>query len=442
MTNFARIFLATKRTIIKAKNTISQFYNLGIFPMQYLISTKKQPINGTITLDGSKSISNRALIIRALCDSNFDIAQLSTSDDTKAMLGALTQQKTTIDVGAAGTTMRFLTAYFALQKGEWLLTGSERMKQRPIGVLVEALQQLGASIEYVESSGCPPLKIIGKALEGRKVSMSAGVSSQYLSALLMIAPVLKNGLQLALIGDLVSKPYLMMTLRLMEYFGVQHEWLGNRIAIAPQHYNSKNFVVESDWSAASYPYALVALSESADLYLNGLQPNSLQGDSVLPEIMAHFGVKTSFTDKGIHLSKQGDVCTHFDYDFIACPDLAQTIAVVCAGLQVSARFTGLQTLSIKETDRTAALRIELAKFGVDFYQKGDAWILKPKAGKTATLPIVKTYHDHRMAMAFAPLALRYGELIIDNPMVVTKSYPNYWEDMASLGQVYQTVPTL
>ncbi len=404
---------------------------------RYLVNKDNANLEGTIPLDGSKSISNRVLIIQALCNKSFTISNLSTSDDTKAMQKALEQKNSVIDVGAAGTTMRFLTAYCATQTGEWILTGSERMKQRPIGVLVDALRALGANISYLENEGCPPLKIVGCPLVKHEVTINAGVSSQYISALLMIAPCLENGLTLHLQGKLVSRPYIEMTLRMMHFFGIHHNFEGNTIRIEPQTYVAKDFMVEADWSAASYWYAMAALSETVNLTLTGLFEDSLQGDSILAEMMKLLGINTSFTNKKINLSKIKASVSSFNYDFVKCPDLAQTLATTCAGLGISAHFDGLITLSIKETDRTAALQNELNKFGVLFTGSGNKWSLSPaqKEFKTlSTVPQIATYHDHRMAMAFAPLAqcLPNG-IIIENPMVVTKSYPRFWEDLTSVG---------
>ncbi len=405
--------------------------------MNYTISIANDVLSGEVTLDGSKSISNRVLVIQALTEGDFEIKGLSTSDDTNALLAALKSKEPLKDVGAAGTTMRFLTAYYALQKGEWILTGSERMKQRPIGILVDALGHLGADIQYLEGEGCPPLKIQGGTLKGGKVRMSAGVSSQYLSALLMIAPVLKEGLVLELEGQLVSRPYLMMTLNVMHYFGIEYSFEGNIITIAPQAYIARNFVVEADWSAASYYYGMAVLSSTANIYLKGLHKESLQGDRVLVEMMETLGIKSEFTEEGVRLSKAGELPQTFQYNFMECPDLAQTLAVACAGARIPAIFDGLITLSIKETDRTAALRDELAKFGVVFQGEGDHWEMTVEqanfeAKKRIT---IATYHDHRMAMAFAALALKYkGGLIIENAMVVTKSYGNFWEDLKQVGE--------
>lgn len=406
--------------------------------MNYLLQSTTQTLSGEIHLDGSKSISNRALIIRALCPNNFDIHHLSTSDDTKALLAGLETSGETIDVGAAGTTMRFLTALCACTPDKTtLLTGSARMKQRPIGILVDALKKLGADISYPENEGYPPLLIKGKKLAGGPLEMEAGVSSQYLSAMLMIAPTLEKGLQLTLVGDLVSRPYLEMTLKLMERFGVKHNWTNNTISIAPQTYQANDFTVEADWSAASYHYALAALADGANIRLNGLFEDSLQGDSALAEMMKPLGIISTFGDGFVDLEKKAATTDFFDYNFLECPDLAQTLAVICAGLKINARFTGLQTLAIKETDRTAALQTELAKINTHFSEENNGWNLVATDKFTRKTPTIATYHDHRMAMAFAPLAMvLLNGVSIEDPMVVTKSYGQFYEDLKSLGIHY------
>ncbi|MGB1206621.1 MAG: 3-phosphoshikimate 1-carboxyvinyltransferase [Chitinophagales bacterium] len=400
------------------------------------LTKNDENIQGQISLDGSKSISNRVLIIRALCSKEFDIKGLSTSDDTKAMQQALAEEKAVVDVGAAGTTMRFLTAFFATRPNtEVILTGSERMKQRPIGVLVDALRMLGADISYLENENCPPLHIKGKQLEGGEIEIDASVSSQYLSALLMIAPTLKQGLRLRLVGEMVSKPYLEMTLRIMQYFRITHEWHENVIFIAPQKYQAQDYVVEADWSAASYYYAMAAYSKNLDISLKGLYAQRIQGDSVLDTLMQQFGIETTYLDDGIRLQKnEKSLPTYFEYDFVECPDIAQTLAVVCAGLKINATFRGLSTLSIKETDRTAALQTELAKYDCRFFGEKDAWHLESQNFNNNNIKSIATYHDHRMAMSFAPLAMQLKQgLMIENPSVVSKSYPNFWQDIQQLG---------
>ncbi|MEO1515987.1 MAG: 3-phosphoshikimate 1-carboxyvinyltransferase [Bacteroidota bacterium] len=405
----------------------------------YRLSKPDRKIEGVLTLNGSKSISNRALIIQALAGDTRPIDRLSSSKDTVTMQALLAELKdgAVLDTGAAGTTFRFLTAYLSMQPGSQTLTGSERMKKRPIGVLVDALRQLGAQIDYLGEEGYPPLQI-GEAQVGgaSELHISAGVSSQYISALLMIAPHLPKGLSLHLEGKIVSRPYIEMTLQLMKYFGVQHQWDGQVIRIDPQQYSFRDFTVEADWSAASYFYALAAFSDQVDLRLNGLFEDSLQGDAVLSEMMEQFGVQTRFDDQGIHLSRSStSLPDAFEWDFIRCPDIAQTLAVVCAGLGIEGVFTGLETLRIKETDRIDALQKELAKVQAGFDKldrEGDKEYFHTRGKAQVNQPVFATYEDHRMAMAFAPLAM-WGPISVDEPMVVTKSYPAFWEDLEQLG---------
>ena len=335
----------------------------------YLVNGPQQSVSGIIDLAGSKSISNRALIIQALTKDPFEIKRLANANDTVLLQRLLESDGATKDAGPAGTTFRFLTAYLSLQPGTQVLTGSERMKKRPIGVLVDALRILGANIDYLEQPGYPPLRIGEPKQFGahRQLSISAGTSSQYISALLMIAPVLPNGLELHLDGKIVSRPYIEMTLALMGHFGVEHSWEDKVIRIEPQEYKARPFTVEADWSAASYYYSIAAIAEEADLLVKGLFRDSVQGDAILSEMMEHFGVQTTFNDHGIRLTKVSiGPIGPFEWDFLRCPDLAQTVAVICAALGVEGRFTGLETLRIKETDRIDAIRTELAKVGADF----------------------------------------------------------------------------
>lgn len=401
-------------------------------------------LKGHIRLSGSKSISNRVLAIRALCRESFDIQGLAEANDTRLMLNLLTSGEDVLDAGPAGTTFRFLTALLSLREGTQVLTGSERMKQRPIGVLVEALRMLGADIEYLENEGYPPLRIGPPRDLGRtsELSISAGTSSQYISALLLIAPALPQGLVLHLEGAVVSRPYIEMTLRLMQHFGVEHTWEGQTIRVAAQSYQARPFRVEADWSAASYYYAMAALSEAADLTLEGLFADSWQGDAVLVEMMRQFGVMTTFSEHAAHLKKEAGaaVAPVFEWDFIQCPDLAQTLAVVCGGLGVHGVFSGLETLRIKETDRIAALKTELGKTGVMLHElprrmakRSDKqfYLLEGQCELT-NMPVFDTYEDHRMAMAFAPLGI-LSPVAVREPGVVQKSYPAFWEDIAMLG---------
>lgn len=415
--------------------------------MIYQLHKPNRKIQGHLRLTGSKSISNRALIIRALSGEDFPIEQLAKANDTDLMMALLASDEIVRDAGPAGTTFRFLTAYLALQEGNQILTGTERMKQRPIGVLVEALRQLGANIEYLEEDGYPPLRIgepndLGKSNELR---ISAGTSSQFISALLMIAPVLPNGLRLHLEGKIVSRSYIEMTLGLMRHFGVSHEWEGQMISIKPQSYEPKPFIAEADWSAASYHYAMAAFADELDLQLDGLFENSFQGDAALVEIMEQFGVHSEFNETGVRLTKTGAALPPmFEWDFILCPDIAQTMAVICAGLGVQGLFTGLETLSIKETDRIQALKNELGK--VSAYLSKLPARFSPNSNKEyytvegtaafSTIPTFDTYEDHRMAMAFAPLAMM-GQIKIEDPMVVIKSYPAFYEDLELLGFVVE-----
>ena len=417
--------------------------------MVYRISKPNRRIVGEITLDGSKSISNRILIIKALCKNNFNIHNIATSKDTQTLTHLLGQSDNNVfDTGAAGTTFRFMTAYLALQKGTQILTGSDRMKQRPIGKLVNALRELGCDIEYLENEGYPPLKINApKPLTINALSIAADTSSQYITALLLIAPTLQNGLRLTLEGTIVSLPYIQMTLGLMSYFGVAHAWEGNTIIVEPQEYHARDITVEADWSAASYYYAMAAFADELDLTLNGLFKDSLQGDAVAVEMGFHFGIDTEYTEGGIRLRKsENPIPELFEWDFVKCPDIAQTFAVMCAGVGVQGLFTGLETLFIKETDRVAALKNELVKMGVSFVKLPMRFSQKSQKqyfmidGKVEfeKIPTFSTYEDHRMAMSFAPLGM-LNTVKIEDPSVVGKSYPDFWNDLQKLGFVIEEI---
>ena len=398
---------------------------------------ESKSIHGSIELNGSKSISNRVLIIRALAHNSFNIENLSTARDTELLLAALDHTSSFLDVGAGGTTYRFLTAYLSTLSGEYILTGSDRMKERPIKVLVDALISLSAQIEYLEEEGYPPIKITGGLANGGKLVMPGDVSSQYITALLLIAPTLKGGLELEWTGTLVSKPYILMTLNLMEHFGASWKISDNRIVVQEGHYQARDFYVEGDWSAASYYYAIAALSQESDIELIGLEAESVQGDVVIAFIMDSFGVSSEYNAqfKSVRLRKSADIqINEFTYDFLECPDLAQTLVATLTGLRVNSTLSGLRTLKIKETDRVAALKNEVVKFGAIFNESDDdEWKLDGSRVKQPdNRPIIRTYEDHRMAMAMAPLALKFGPLIIENPDVVVKSYPKFWEDLKSL----------
>lgn len=402
--------------------------------MNYLI---KGPalLKASIQLPASKSISNRALILNALSYSPYEIQNLSDCDDTEVMVKALNSNARDFDIKAAGTAMRFLTAFLSKVVGEWTITGTERMKNRPIKILVDALNALGGKVEYMDREGYPPLRIFGSALQGGEISLSGGVSSQYISALLMIAPLMENGLTLSLEGNIISKPYIHLTLQLMELFGVKAEWNGQVIKVQPQEYNPIRFTVESDWSAASYWYSMMALSKNAEIELSGLFKNSLQGDAAGAKLFAQLGVGTTFTDRGVVLKRTGNLAKKLVYNFVNEPDLAQTFVVTCVFLNIPFRFTGLQSLKIKETDRIVALKTELSKLGYILTDSNDSILeWNGERCEPEDSPVIATYEDHRMAMAFAPAALVRPEGIeIAHPEVVTKSYPRYWDDLKAAG---------
>ena len=403
--------------------------------------TAPAKIHTTIQLPSSKSISNRALIINALGNGTHHPENLSDCDDTRVMIRALNDDKETIDIMAAGTAMRFLTAYLSVTPGTRIITGTERMQQRPIQVLVNALRELGADIEYVANDGFPPLRITGRELRKDTISLPGNVSSQYISALLMIAPVLTNGLTIRLTGDIISRPYINLTLQLMNDFGVRAEWTDDhRLKVEPQAYHSTPFYVESDWSAASYWYQIVALSKEAEVTLPGLFKDSYQGDSQVAGIFRSLGVETIYKDKTVILKKNGKSVERLDYDFINQPDLAQTFVVTCALLNIPFRFSGLQSLKIKETDRMAALITEMRKLGYILHET-DGSVLSWEGERCTTEehPAIDTYEDHRMAMAFAPTCLALPEILINNPQVVSKSYPRYWEDLRQAGFIIKEV---
>lgn len=405
-------------------------------------------LRGRIVLPASKSISGRALVINALSGSSLLPDNLSDSNDTQVMLNALREMPEVIDIGAAGTAMRFLTAYLSVTPGTHTITGTERMKHRPIGILVDALRTLGADIAYEGEEGFPPLRIAGRNdIEGGELSVPGNVSSQYISALLMIAPTLKKGLRLTLTGQIASRPYLDMTMSMMRDFGAEVEWIAKDvIEVKPGSYRQRPYHIESDWSAASYWYEMVALSPDAgaQVELVGLHHDSIQGDSKVWQLMSELGVATEYYEEPdgteiIRLRKTGNLACHFCHDFSHQPDLAQTFAVTCAMLDVPFRLVGLQSLRIKETDRIAALVEELGK--IVCLEGNDSELLWEGFYNIDDLELLPfeeftfdTYDDHRMAMALAPVCLRTGgEIVINNPEVVSKSYPHYWEDLEKVG---------
>jgi 3-phosphoshikimate 1-carboxyvinyltransferase len=405
----------------------------------HIQKSKVKSQKSKIKITGSKSETNRLLLLQALYP-NLILENTSNSDDSEVMSRALNLELTThnsqlIDVHHAGTAMRFLTAYFSIQEGkEIVITGSSRMKERPIKILVDALNRLGATIEYEENEGFPPLRIKGKKFTQNKVSLPANVSSQYISALLLIAPKLENGLEITLEGSITSVPYIKMTLALLSEIGVETTFVGNKITVShAELVSASQFTIESDWSSASYWYAIIALSEiGTQVTLSSYKENSLQGDSALAEIYKDFGVETIFKDNSITIHKLNDCqLPSVNYQLNNCPDIAQTIAVTCFGLGIACHLTGLHTLKIKETDRLEALKTELSKLGAIIVVSENSLTLNQSNRILSDIKI-STYQDHRMAMAFAPLALKVP-LIIEDAEVVSKSYPTFWENLKMIG---------
>jgi 3-phosphoshikimate 1-carboxyvinyltransferase len=401
-----------------------------------------QKLNHDIALPASKSISNRALIIYSLSGGYMLPQNLSDCDDTTVIIKALRHMPAEIDIKAAGTAMRFLTAYLSVMRGTHVLTGTERMKHRPIAILVDALRRLGADISYIGTEGFPPLRITGKGLMGGELELAGNVSSQYISALLMIGPVLTNGLTLRLQGEIISRPYIDLTLWMMREFGADAEWTGpETIEVKPKPYKPRHYFIENDWSAASYWYEMVALSqdEEAEIRLDGLMDGSKQGDSSVRYLFSLLGVKTTFETKEdgkpqtITIKKSGRRVPRLEYDFVNSPDLAQTFVVTCALLGVRFHFKGLRTLKIKETDRILALTTEMRKLGYVLHDvNGSELIWDGERCEAEPEPLIETYEDHRMALSFAPIALRLP-LVINHPEVVTKSYPHFWDDLRHTG---------
>ncbi|MFP4504385.1 MAG: 3-phosphoshikimate 1-carboxyvinyltransferase [Cyclobacteriaceae bacterium] len=394
----------------------------------------EHPLKANIRLASSKSESNRALIMQALSETEINLKNLSEARDTQTMMRLLKSEEAELNVLDAGTTMRFLLAYCTVARPGRVLKGTARMHQRPVKLLVDALRSLGADIEYLQQEGYPPVKINGMKTgqAGREVSIRGDVSSQYISALLMIAPRLPQGLSLRLEGKIGSRPYIAMTLGLMQHFGISYRWEENHIEVAPQPYRAGTYTIESDWSGASYWYSLVALAEQAEIKLLGLRKNSLQGDIAIADIMNKLGVTSTFDEEGVLLQKK-EADRELAYDFSDCPDLAQTVAVTCAAKGIPCTMTGLESLRIKETDRIEALRQELNKMGARLLEDKNTWELKPGDNpKMISSLRIHTYDDHRMAMAFAPLSALM-DLEIEEPSVVVKSYPGFWKDLEQAG---------
>lgn len=401
--------------------------------MKVRVLATKRLFQHNINITGSKSETNRLLLLQALYP-HIQIENISNSDDAQVMQKGLSSDDVTVDIHHAGTAMRFLTAYFAVQEGrETLLTGSARMQERPIKVLVEALQTLGADITYEKNEGYPPLRIHGKKLTTNTVTLPADVSSQYISALLLMASTLENGLVLTLEGKITSIPYIQMTLALLNEIGIETKFEGNTISVLPTTINKepKVMAVESDWSSASYYYSIVALSElGSSISLSSYKAHSLQGDSALASLYEAMGVSTTFDNNTITLTKKSDALQTVNFDLTKTPDIAQTIAVTCFGLGIGCTLSGLHTLKIKETDRLEALKVELTKLGAQIKVTDKELFLQP-SGTIKKEVAIDTYNDHRMAMAFAPLALRVP-IIVNDAKVVPKSYPDFWGDLQYL----------
>jgi 3-phosphoshikimate 1-carboxyvinyltransferase len=398
----------------------------------YISIQHKDTFSGTAThLPTSKSISNRAIIINALAGSKGELINLSSANDTRLMQLLIHSTDEVLNVEDAGTTMRFLTAFHAVSGATKILTGTDRMKQRPIGILVDALREIGADIDYLERDGFPPIKTKGFKQKTNEVSIRGDVSSQYISALMMIAPTLPGGFHIKFEGAITSVPYIEMTASLMKRFGVTSEFNEHEIIIPNQSYSPTRLEIERDWSAASYWFAFTALSKQAEIKLPDMTMRSVQGDRVISDIMEPLGVKCEPRGNALLLVKK-DHQSEIIWNFKNCPDLAQTVAVVCAAKGIRGEFTGLESLRIKETDRITALQRELAKLGADFKEENGAWILTPASKLEFKSTSFETYLDHRMAMAFAPLAA-LTDISIENPDVVKKSYPYFWEDVKSFG---------
>ncbi|MEI8048359.1 MAG: 3-phosphoshikimate 1-carboxyvinyltransferase [Bacteroidota bacterium] len=413
------------------------------------ITNLHKHIDCQLTLPLSKSIVNRLLVINHIAGNSCPVELISDASDTRTMQLLLREisnksgkysTTTEINVGNAGTVMRFLTALLSVTPGKWHITGTERMQQRPIQPLTDALQHLGADLTFGKNSGFPPVNISGNPqLDGGKVQLDAGISSQFISALMMLGPILKGGLTIELIGDIISGSYIRMTQNLMKKCGAGVSFDENRVVIEQRNYRNINFtqLLEPDWSAAAFWYEVAALAPEAKILLKGLREQSVQGDSVLPQIYESLGVNSVFTGEGLLITKSGQPITgEFNYDFTECPDLAQAVIVTCAALGIKGRFSGLKTLRVKETDRIAAIKNELTKLGyhVDIVENRIVTFGKIPQNKDNTPPVViNCYDDHRMAMSFAPLALLHENICLDEPDVVRKSYPDFWKDLEKAG---------
>ena len=404
--------------------------------MNYQLDQYHQPLNGDITLSSSKSESNRALIMNALSGNQLQLKNLSDARDTQTMQRLLSERQPVWDVIDAGTTMRFCTAYLAIMGSGEIITGSDRMKERPIKLLVDALRRLGAKIDYLAQEGFPPLRISAQKNDtnAQEISIPGNISSQYISALLMIGPTLPDGISIELTGEIFSRPYIEMTLALMHHFGVNSTWKDQTLHINPQRYKAQSYTIESDWSGASYWYSMVALNQESSITLRGLRSHSFQGDQNIVNIMSKMGVKTEFKSDKVQLTSIPVTEINQIIDFKNCPDLAQTVMVVAVIKGIKLTMTGLESLKIKETDRVMAMKKELLKIGGLLNEENGIWRLK-SGTVPEPLETIETYEDHRMAMAFAPVCM-IRAITIRDIEVVQKSYPSYWAHLKSVGIIF------
>ena len=387
-----------------------------------------------INLPASKSISNRALIIQQLCAATIHLENLSEAEDTKILQTLLKGKSLKMNVGMAGTVARFLSAFLATQSSSTILSGDERMQERPMKILLDALVSLGAEINYLGKPGFLPIEINGSKIKGGKLTLDATVSSQFVSALMMIAPILKGGLQIQLKGKTSSKPYILMTQKVMEHFGIKMQIENDLLVIPEQSYKEAVLTIENDWSSASYFYSALALADEGSLLLKNMELDSWQGDSIVADIYYRLGITTSRNGDDVLLEKSENIISFLDYDFSDCPDLAQTVICTCIGLGLEGTFTGLHTLRSKETDRIKALQKELIKFNWELTEEEPGCFTLARSQTFYKGPaLIKTYNDHRMAMAFAPLVIVHGQLELDYPEVIQKSFPHFWEEMQKIG---------
>ena len=394
------------------------------------ISSLNKTIYGSIGLESSKSISNRLLIIKELCKTKFEIQNLSNSKDTKILNELLDSFKTRKDINCedAGTALRFAVAFLTTKKGTWKVLGSKRMHERPIKPLIDCLIELGAEIKYLEKEGFPPIEIKSKKLKSKKLSLSGDISSQFISALLLVAPTIENGLILEITSKVLSKPYIDMTLDLMRQFGIEHSWENKLIKVEQQNYLAKNIKIENDWSAASFWYSFLALSKSGEIKIPNLYAKSLQGDSVLSSIYLKLGIKTEFNENSIVLYKTKNIAKEIELDLSNHPDLALPIIITCCGLGIKAHLMGLESLKIKESNRLECIKKELEKFNVICSISDSSIKIKKNQKIVQPKSIIECHNDHRIAMSIAPLCMKVDSIKFDNKEVVNKSYPKFWED--------------